>query len=255
MAQEFAELELTVKKQIQAALKRGRVDMTLTIERSVGGGYQVNRNVVQGYLDAVGTLREEFGLGGDISIDSIVRLPGVLQATNDNGTPEGALAEAVTGALTAALSDLVAMRAVEGAELVAEMTRRVDKIEELVPLIEARADQIPALTRDRLEKRLAELIRGKPIDESRLAQEVAYLAERSDIAEELARLKSHLVQFRQALRGETGEAGKRLDFLLQELNREANTTLSKSGDVGISEAAITIKTEVEKLREQVQNVE
>ncbi|MGB5036818.1 MAG: DUF1732 domain-containing protein, partial [Blastocatellia bacterium] len=121
--------------------------------------------------------------------------------------------------------------------------------------IEARAVDLPSQYRDRLDKRLAELVRGKPLDETRLAQEVAYLAERTDIAEELARLKSHLTQFRQAMNGETGETGKRLDFLLQEMNREANTTLSKSGDVDISESAITIKTEVEKLREQVQNVE
>ncbi|HQR39353.1 MAG TPA: YicC family protein [Blastocatellia bacterium] len=255
MGQEFAEIELALKKQIQAALKRGRVDMTVTIERSGASGYQINRDVVQGYLDAVGTLREEFGLGGDISIDSIMRLPGVLQSATESGASDDHAATAVSSALTAALAELVAMRAVEGAELVAEMTRRVDKIESLLPMIEAKAEMLPAATRDRLEKRLAELVRGKPIDEGRLAQEVAYLAERSDIAEELARLKSHLVQFRQALRGESGEAGKRLDFLLQELNREANTTLSKSGDVEISEAAITIKAEVEKLREQVQNVE
>ena len=256
MGQEFAELEIALKKQIQAALKRGRVDMAVTIERPGSTGYQINRDVVRGYLDAVGTLREEFGLGGDISIDSILRLPGVMQSVGaDNGASDSHTAAAVSAAVTAALAELVAMRAVEGAELVAEMTRRVDKIESLLPMIEERAEALPTSTRDRLEKRLAELVRGKPIDEGRLAQEVAYLAERSDIAEELARLKSHLVQFRQALRGESGEAGKRLDFLLQELNREANTTLSKSGDVEISEAAITIKAEVEKLREQVQNVE
>ena len=143
---------------------------------------------------------------------------------------------------------------------VAEMSeedrkKEVAKIEALVPGIEEHAGALPNVYRDRLEKRIGELTRGKPLDETRLAQEAAYLAERSDITEEVARLKSHLAQFRQTLLGEAGEAGKRLDFLLQEMNREANTVLSKSGDVGVSESAITIKAEVEKLREQVQNVE
>lgn len=253
--QEFAGLEMSVKKQVQAALKRGRVDVTVTIERPGATTFAVNREAVSGYLNAVGVLKEEFGLGGDISLDTVMRLPGVLQQASEAGAAESAVAEAVTDAVTAGLADLVAMRAVEGKELAAEMAGRLDTIESLIPGIEERAAALPGIYRDRLEKRIAELVRGKPMDETRLAQEAVYLAERSDIAEELARLKSHLGQFRQTMLGEAGEAGKRLDFLLQELNREANTTLSKSGDVDISEAAITIKAEVEKLREQVQNVE
>jgi uncharacterized protein (TIGR00255 family) len=256
LAQEFADLELTIKKQVQAALKRGRADVSVTIERAGSIAYEINRDAVRAYLDTVAVLKEEFGLGGDIALDSIVRLPGVLQSSSSSSAAlDTAVAATVSTAVTAALSDLVAMRAVEGAELAAEMNSRLNKIEALVPLIDARAEQLPAQYRDRLEKRVAELVRGKPIDETRLAQEVAYLAERSDIAEELARLKSHLGQFRQTMLGEAGEAGKRLDFLLQEMNREANTVLSKSADVEISESAITIKAEVEKLREQVQNVE
>ena len=255
LSQEFTELELAVKKQVQAALKRGRVDVSIMIERGGTVAFDINRDAVRAYLDAVGVLKEEFGLGGDIALDSIVRLPGVLQSTSSSVAADAAVAETVATATTSALSDLVAMRAVEGAELATEMNSRIERIEALMPLIELRAEQLPTQYRDRLEKRLAELVRGKPIDETRLAQEVAYLAERSDIAEELARLKSHLGQFRQTMLGEAGEAGKRLDFLLQEMNREANTVLSKSGDVEISESAITIKAEVEKLREQVQNVE
>lgn len=255
LSQEYADLELVIKKQIQAALKRGRVDTSVTIERAGTVGYDINRDAVRAYLDAVGVLKEEFGLGGDIAIDSIVRLPGVLQTSASTIAADGVVAETVAASVTAAVSDLVAMRVVEGTELSNEMTGRLEKIESLLPIVESRADQLPSQYRDRLEKRLAELVRGKPIDETRLAQEVAYLAERSDIAEEIARLKSHIGQFRATIVGEAGEAGKRLDFLLQEMNREANTVLSKSGDVEISEAAITIKAEVEKLREQVQNVE
>lgn len=255
LPQEFASMEIAIKKQVAAALKRGRVDLTVGIERGSASSYSLNREAVREYLSAVRTLKDEFDLTGDVPVESVLRLPGVLQAGVETASTEADVAQVITEALTAALAELVAMRAVEGAELAAEMSSRLDRIDALVPAIEARAVDLPSQYRDRLDKRLSELVRGKPLDETRLAQEVAYLAERTDIAEELARLKSHLVQFRQAMKGESGETGKRLDFLLQEMNREANTTLSKSGDVEISESAITIKTEVEKLREQVQNVE
>lgn len=255
LPQELASMEIAIKKQVAAALKRGRVDATISLERASTSSYSVNREAVRGYLDAIQVLKDEFQMIGDIPVEAVLRLPGVMQSGSETSGTEADIAQVVTEALTAALAELVAMRAVEGTELAAEMASRLDTIESLVPSIEARAVDLPSQYRDRLDKRLSELVRGKPLDETRLAQEVAYLAERTDIAEELARLKSHLVQFRQAMKGESGETGKRLDFLLQEMNREANTTLSKSGDVDISESAITIKTEVEKLREQVQNVE
>lgn len=253
--QEFAGLELSIKKQIQAAFKRGRVDVTLSIERAGGTGFGLNRDAVRGYLAALAALKKEFDLAGEPSLELVARAPGVLQSTAEEATSDTAVAETVAAAVSGALADLVAMRAVEGAELAGEMSGRLDSIESLLPTIEKRAGDLPGHYRERLERRIAEITRGKPIDDARLAQEAAYLAERSDISEEIARLKSHTIQFRQTLGGETGEAGKRLDFLLQEMNREANTILSKSGDLKVSEAAITIKTEVEKLREQVQNVE
>jgi uncharacterized protein (TIGR00255 family) len=150
------------------------------------------------------------------------------------------------------------MREQEGEALKAELHERVQKIESLVPTIEAAAAGLAEAYRVRLQKRIGELLnRGGQvveIDPARLAQEVAYLADRSDVSEEMVRLRSHLTQFQEALNG-PGEAGKMLDFLLQELNREANTTLSKSTDLVIKEAGLAIKAEVEKLREQVQNVE
>jgi uncharacterized protein (TIGR00255 family) len=252
---EYASLELSIKKQIQAAFKRGRVDMTISIERGGSTGFGINRDLVRGYLGALSALKDEFGLTGEPSLELIARVPGVMQSTGAVEGGDGEVSETVAAAVSGALADLVAMRAVEGAELSNEMSTRLDIVESLLPTIEKRAQELPAQYRERLERRIADLTRGKPIDDTRLAQEAAYLAERSDIAEEIARLKSHTTQFRQTLMGDTGEAGKRLDFLLQEMNREANTILSKSGDLHISEAAITIKTEVEKLREQVQNVE
>ena len=150
------------------------------------------------------------------------------------------------------------MRRQEGEALRRELRERVEKIEALVPTIEQSAAGLADAYRVRLQKRIGELLnRGGQmveVDPARLAQEVAYLADRSDVSEEMVRLRSHLSQFQEAIDSES-ETGKMLDFLLQELNREANTTLSKSTDLTIKEAALGIKAEVEKLREQVQNVE
>ena len=242
--QDHAALELSVKKQIQAALKRGRVDVTVAVERAGDTGFGLNRELVRGYLAALGTLKDEFGLLGEPSLELVARLPGALQSTSERADA-GLIGDTVAAAVAGAVADLVAMRTVEGTELAAEMSRRLDTIESLVPQIEDWAHDLPAAYRDRLEKRLADLTRGKPLDDVRLAQEAAYLAERSDISEEIARLKSHTGQFRQTLLGEGGEAGKRLDFLLQEMNREANTILSKAGELQISDAALTIQAVVE----------
>jgi len=150
------------------------------------------------------------------------------------------------------------MREQEGGALSKEMHERIETIEALVPMIEEAAAGLVDLYRSRLQKRIGELLNRDgqvvDLDPARLAQEVAYLSDRSDVSEEMLRLRSHLAQFREAL-DSTRETGKMLDFLLQELNREANTTLSKSADLSIKEAALAIKAEVEKLREQVQNVE
>jgi uncharacterized protein (TIGR00255 family) len=149
---------------------------------------------------------------------------------------------------------MVAMRAVEGHELQKELLSRVEKIEGSLAVIEAGSAGVVDAHRERLTKRVSELLDGAKLDETRLAQEVAYLAERGDITEEIARLRSHLPQLRELIAG-GGEIGKKLDFLLQETNREANTILSKSSELAVCDAAIEIKTEVEKLREQSQNVE
>jgi uncharacterized protein (TIGR00255 family) len=164
----------------------------------------------------------------------------------------------IEAAIDQALDNLEQMRNVEGQSLASEMNNRLQTIQQRIPVIESAAAGLVDAYQQRLQKRISELTSrsGQPIelDPTRLAQEVAYLADRSDITEELARLRSHVEQFREALESNE-EVGKRLDFLLQELNREANTVLSKSTELSIKEAALAIKAEVEKLREQVQNVE
>jgi len=253
LPQELSSLEVTLKKQVQAAVKRGRVDVTVSVEQLKPATFEINRPLVSGYLMALSELKREFGLEGDPSLELIAKLPGALQVSQDSGSLDQKLVSGAIAALSQALVSLTEMRVVEGQELAAELTSRLDNIERQMPAIEEAA-RLPAVYREKLMKRLEEVVAGGQVDETRIAQEAVMLADRSDISEEIARLKSHVVQMRDLILS-TDEAGKRLDFILQEMNREANTILSKSNDLAISDAAIVIKTEVEKLREQGQNVE
>jgi len=253
---ELASLEPSIKKRITSRLTRGRVDVTVSVERVAQVAYELNRPLIAGYITALKQLQQDFDIAGELDINVLARIPGALQPAR-NGIDD----KVITGldqALDQALDELEKMREQEGEALKHELRDRVRKIESLVPVIEASAAGLADAYRLRLQKRIGELLnRGGQIvevDPVRLAQEVAYLADRSDVSEEMVRLRSHLSQFQEALDA-PGEAGKMLDFLLQELNREANTTLSKSTDLVIKEAGLAIKAEVEKLREQVQNVE
>ncbi|HYJ46749.1 MAG TPA: YicC/YloC family endoribonuclease [Pyrinomonadaceae bacterium] len=256
MGSELSALEAVVKRRIGARLSRGRVDASITFERTGEVAYELNRPLIAGFISALRSMQQEFGLAGEPDINVLARLPGAMQPVRD-GLDEQMIA-GIVNATDEALNELEQMREREGEALAEEMRGRLDEIARQVPAIEEAASGLVDSYRSRLQKRIGELLsrdtQGVELDPARLAQEVAYLADRSDISEEIARLKSHLVQFRETLDG-PGETGKRLDFLLQELNREANTVLSKSTDLLIKEAALAIKGEVEKLREQVQNVE
>jgi uncharacterized protein (TIGR00255 family) len=254
MPQEFSSLELTIKKQAQAALHRGRVDITIAVEQTKEATFQINRPLVAGYLAALSEMKREFGLEGDPSLELIAKLPGALQVSQDVNQLDESLSAGVIAAVSQALVALSEMRLVEGQELANELKSRLDMIEKQLPTIESEAARLPGIYRERLQKRLQELAAGAHVDETRVAQESIMLADRSDISEEIARLKSHITQMRDVVHADE-EVGKRIDFILQEMNREANTILSKASDIAISDAAIIIKTEVEKMREQGQNVE
>ena len=253
---ELSALEAQVKRRISTRLSRGRVDVSVTLERTGEVAYELNRPLIAGFISALRAMQQEFEISGEPDINVLARLPGAMQPVRD-GLDEKMVA-GVEQAIDEALEELEQMREREGEALAVEMHSRLDEISQQVPIIEAAASGLADNYRARLQKKIGELLardtQGVEVDPGRLAQEVAYLADRSDISEEIARLKSHLVQFREAL-GQEGETGKRLDFLLQELNREANTVLSKSTDLLIKDAALAIKGAVEKLREQVQNVE
>ena len=253
---ELSALESSIKRRITSRLSRGRVDVTVSLERTAQVAYELNRPLIAGYVSALKQMQQEFEIGGELDINVLARIPGALQPAR-NGIDERMIA-ALDQAIDQALDELENMRQQEGEALRNELRDRLQKIEGLVPTIERAAAGLADAYRLRLQKRIGELLnRGGQvveIDPARLAQEVAYLADRSDVSEEMVRLRSHLSQFQEAIES-AGETGKMLDFLLQELNREANTTLSKSTDLAIKEAGLAIKAEVEKLREQVQNVE
>jgi uncharacterized protein (TIGR00255 family) len=256
LGSELSSLEAQVKRRIGTRLARGRVDINITFERTGEVAYELNRPLIAGYISALRAMQQEFEIAGEPDINVLARLPGAMQPVRD-GLDEQ-MVQGVESAIDEALKELEQMREREGEALAVEMHSRLDEITNQVPIIEAGAAALVDNYRTRLQRRIGELLsrdaQGVEVDPGRLAQEVAYMADRSDISEEITRLKSHLVQFREALDSE-GETGKRLDFLLQELNREANTVLSKSTDLLIKDAALAIKGAVEKLREQVQNVE
>jgi uncharacterized protein (TIGR00255 family) len=254
---DLSSFEALVRRRIGDRLSRGRVDVNISVERAGEVSYELNRPLIAGFIQAMREMQQEFGLAGEPDINVLARLPGALQ-TARNGVSDETL-KGVERALTQALDELEAMREREGEALAAEMSSRLDEIEHHLPIIDSLSGEQVDNYRARVNKRISDLLARDgleivELDQGRLAQEVAHMADRSDITEETARLRSHVAQFRAALT-ETGDTGKRLDFLLQEFNREANTVLSKSTDLAIKESALAIKAAVEKLREQVQNVE
>lgn len=248
--------EAPLKKQISASLTRGRVDVSIQMERAAEVSYHINKELVAGYLASFREIGEEFSLGGEVDISTIAKLPGVLTTREPaaDETLERLLADVVGNVI----ERLQEMRANEGASLYDELALRLDNIERHLGPIESESANVSEEYFKKLSKRIGELLEKAEarieIDEGRLAQEVAYLADRSDISEEITRLRAHISHFR-AIMDEESEVGKRLDFLTQELNREANTITSKTANLIVKENALAIKSEIEKIREQVQNIE
>jgi uncharacterized protein (TIGR00255 family) len=253
---EMQQLESTIKRAIANRLSRGRVDVSLQFDRAEEVNYDLNRPLIEGYLAAMKTMQEEYSLSGEPDLNVVARLPNVLVPRREELSDEFVVA--VETAVNLAIDDLEKMRSNEGQMLAAELETRLTEIESRLSPIESEAASVTDEYRQKLTKRITDMLAKSDsqieLDQSRLAQEVAYLADRSDISEETARLRSHIDHFRQ-ITGDEKEVGKRLDFLTQELNREANTIASKTGNLTIKEHALAIKSEIEKIREQVQNVE
>jgi uncharacterized protein (TIGR00255 family) len=260
----FEVFESRIRQTIRTRLRRGHVDVNIYYDPGGSGAVEVNHDLVESYLMAVEKLRKEFRVKAEPDLVALFRLPGVVAAAgaaNDLQSEEmqEKLGEQLEACLEQALHKLDAMRRVEGESLMAEMQGILGRIAARTVEVGMLVERVrPAIAR-RLEERLGELLKGVQIDPIRLAQEAAMLAERSDVSEELARLHSHVEQFGKLL-SSAGEAGKKLDFLLQEMQREANTLLSKTPGVeseglAITGLALEVKSDIEKLREQAQNVE
>ena len=260
----FEVFEPRIRLAVRNRLRRGHVDVNVYYEPAGPASVEVNREVAEAYMKAVEELREQFGVKTEPDLIALFRLPGVVAAPGATSELQSEEVQERLGAqletcLAQALERLEMMRRSEGQTLAEEMQGLLTRIAEQTAAIESLAEGVrPAFAR-RLEAKLTELLSGAQIDPARLAQEAALLAERSDVTEELARLRSHVEQFRKLLAG-AGEAGKKLDFLLQEMQREANTLLSKTPGVeseglAITTFALEVKSDIERLREQAQNVE
>ena len=243
------------KAQVQKTISRGKVDVFITLE---GAGTQalavsVNRPVADGYYAALRELAELYGLNGDIPISLLSQFPDVLLAEKAEEDADQT-AQEISAALTQALLDFDQMRTREGAKLEEDILSRAARIEELVEQVKSRSPETVSEYRARLEERMNEVLANLQLDPARILTEAAIFADKVAVDEETVRLTSHIAQLREML-SQGGAIGRKLDFLIQEFNLEANTIGSKCSDMEIAGLVVEMKAEIEKIREQVQNVE
>jgi uncharacterized protein (TIGR00255 family) len=250
-------LEMDIKKRLNEKISRGRVEVSIKVDAEPGmnGGEKLNVNLplIRDYYSLLSDIKKELGLEDEITLALIARLKNGIYVSDVAIDPEEAW-ETISDALDEAVDSLITMKEKEGEILCDDFIEHLTLTEEYIKSLEVRSPQVALEYQERLRERIAELAGGVEIDEARVSQEIAILAEKSDINEETVRLASHIVQFREMIKA-GGPIGRKLDFLLQEMHREINTIGSKSGDLEISHNVIEIKTELAKLREQVQNIE
>jgi uncharacterized protein (TIGR00255 family) len=257
MPSDGGELEMQLRRLLKEKMARGHVEVTLTLEPVAGQGFAVNRQLVGGYVEAFRRLAEELKVSGEPDLNAALKLPGAIDASGASaGNSE--LQTAVLAKVGELLGRLNDMRAEEGRGMERELRERLTRLEAGAAEVETLRGGMLQAHLERLRTRIQELV-GAQAEPERILQEAAVLAERSDIHEELVRLNTHIQHFRGLLDG-GGEVGKKLDFLLQEMNREANTLLSKTTGVAgealrITQLGLAMKAEIEKSREQVQNIE
>lgn len=255
MPRQFNALEDAARKLVQGRVSRGRMDLFISWEAAAKArGVKVDKELAIAYHSALKELAGEIGSKSELSLDTLARLPDVITVAEDQATADE-LWPLFESALLQALDGLMEMREREGAGLVADLEARLGALAAFGDTVADRAPMVVDEYRSRLARRLEELLpQGSGVDPQRLAQEVAIFADRADISEELQRLRSHLEQFRQTLT-ETDSIGRKLDFLVQEIGREINTIGSKANDATITSRVVEAKGELEKIREQVQNIE
>lgn len=249
-------LEDRVRAVVQSRVLRGRVEVTIMRDDRAARmkAVRADADLAAAYAQALRDLADVMGVPDGISLSQVAAFPDVIRVEEAKEDLE-ALWPALAPAVEAAAEDLVAMREAEGRRLAEDLEARLAHLEALAAEVEARSRLTVSAHAVRLRDRITELLGGFPLDESRLAAEVAIFAERSDVSEEVTRLRSHVAQFRADLRDSPGAVGRRLEFVLQEMGREVNTTGSKANDLEITRAVIAMKGELESMREQIQNVE
>jgi len=253
-------LEMELRRILKENLLRGHVELALSVDRvsELRGGY--NRELVAAYVDAFQAAAQEFELQGQPDLNVILRVPGVLQTESRSGEGDAvALTASVLANVEALIASLKSMRQKEGAALRSVLEATLDRLWDAVEGVAELRPEVEARYQQRLAQRLEAAVGSTDINRQRVLEEVALLVERSDVSEEIARMHTHIQHFRDVLAA-GGETGKKLDFLLQEMNREANTLLSKTAGVAgkgtrITELGLAMKAEVEKAREQIQNLE
>lgn len=256
MPRHMSYLEESIKKMIKENISRGKVDVYVNLEY-VGGtpiDIKVDMELARSYRDSLERINSELELPGEIRINNVLSLSDIIK-TEKKEIDEELLWEVVRVSLEEALEDLMGMKYREGQELQDDMIANLDQVDIILEEIELRSPEVVREYRDKLRIRIDELLDGSiEIDDDKLSHEVAYFADKSNINEEVIRLKSHIGQFREILKEEE-TVGRKLDFLMQEMNREINTIGSKANDVHISSRVVAVKAEIEKIREQVQNLE
>ena len=251
----FSFAEDAVKQAVKAAVSRGKVDVFISVNSEAANDIQVtlNKPVVEGYLAAMLQMVDQYGVKDDISVATLSRMPEVFVVEKPQADEDQLKAD-LLGVVNQALNAYNTMRATEGAALETDLRNRAATILELVAQVELASPQTVSDYRKRLEEKMREVLENKSIDESRILTEAAIFADKVAVDEETVRLRSHLEQM-DAMLTAGGGVGRKLDFLLQEMNREANTTGSKCSDVKIARIVVDIKAELEKIREQTQNLE
>ena len=244
-----------MKSYVQKKVGRGKVDVFVSIDATAADKVAVslNRPVADGYYQALLQMRDTYGLSDDISVSLLSRFPDVFLVEKEQGDAD-VIARDIVQVLAQALEDFNAMREREGQKLAEDIRRKAETIGTLVSQVEARSPQTVSEYREKLRQRMQEVLENTQIDESRILTEAAIFADKVAVDEETVRLRSHLAQLEEMLT-QGGAIGRKLDFLIQEFNREANTIGSKCSDVALARVVVELKGEIEKIREQVQNIE
>lgn len=255
MPKQFSALEERLRKIIQEQVSRGRVDVFISVEEfgDKAKNVKVDKNLAQAYYSALKELEEHLGSKEVVDYTTIPRFPDVLVVEEDEADLEEVWTTLAT-AVTQATGQFIEMRQIEGTKLAQDILHRVDSIANLNGQIEQRSPLVVEEYRQKLDQRLKTLLPELELDPGRIATEVAIFADRSSITEENVRLNSHLEQMRQNFQ-QGGSVGRKLDFIVQEMNRETNTIGSKANDLQITSMVVEVKSEIEKIREQVQNIE